>query len=60
MAQADQQRRTLYSALFAIGNRKFKIANVVVPVVQRIEGKFPKGQNAIFCRNSLMSSALSK
>ena len=28
--------------LFAIGNRKSKIENVVVPVVQRIERRFPK------------------
>jgi hypothetical protein len=28
-------------ALFAIGNRKSKIANVAVPVVQRIERRCP-------------------
>ncbi len=28
--------------LFAIANRKSKIENVVVPVVQRIERRFPK------------------
>jgi hypothetical protein len=32
--------------LFAIGSRKSKIANVVVPVVQRIEQGFPKGKTA--------------
>jgi hypothetical protein len=37
------QRRLL---LFAIGNRKSKIENVVVPVVQRIERRFPKGRTA--------------
>ena len=33
-------------ALFAIGNRKSKIANIIVPVVQRIERKFPKGKTS--------------
>jgi hypothetical protein len=33
-------------AQFAIGNRKSKIANVAVPVVQRIEQGFPKGKAA--------------
>jgi len=33
------QRRLL---LFAIGHRKSKIENVVVPVVQRTERRFPK------------------
>ena len=32
--------------LFAIGNRKSKIAIVAVPVVQRIERRFPKGKTA--------------
>ena len=42
--------QTLASArarpLFAIGNRKSKIENIVVPVVQRIERRFPKGKTA--------------
>jgi hypothetical protein len=33
-------------ALFAIGNQKSKIANVPVPVVQRIEQGFPRGKTA--------------
>jgi hypothetical protein len=33
-------------ALFAIGNRKSKIAIVIVPVVQRIEQGFLKGKTA--------------
>src|SRR5262249_733577 len=33
-----------YSLLFAIGNRKSKIETVIVPVVQRIERRFPKAK----------------
>jgi hypothetical protein len=33
-------------ALFAIGNRKSKIAIVVVPVVQRIEQGFPNAKTS--------------
>jgi len=36
--------RTLW--LFAIGNCKSKIENLIVPVVQRIERRFPKGKRA--------------
>ncbi len=32
--------------LFAISTRKSKIANVAVPVVQRIERRFPKSKTA--------------
>jgi hypothetical protein len=31
-------------ALFAIGNRKSKIAIVIVPVVRRIERRFPNAK----------------
>jgi hypothetical protein len=37
-------RYTGKPAPFAIGNRKSKIANIVVPVVQRIEQGFPKAK----------------
>ena len=42
-----QENRRLHRRLllFAIGNRKSKIENVVVPVVQRIERRFPKTLN---------------
>ena len=33
-------------ALFAVGSRKSKIANVAVPVVQRIEQRFPNANTA--------------
>ena len=32
---------------FAIGNRKSKIANVIVPVVQRIERRFPNSKGPL-------------
>jgi hypothetical protein len=39
-------------ALFAIGNRKSKIAIVAVPVVQRIEQGFPKPKLAVSLQSS--------
>jgi hypothetical protein len=38
--------------LFAIGNRKSKIENVVVPVVQRIERTFPKVKTVFLLESS--------
>jgi hypothetical protein len=40
--QNNQRVYTSTPAPFAIDDRKFKIANIVVPVVQRIEQGFPK------------------
>jgi hypothetical protein len=42
---------------FAIGNRKSKIENVVVPVVQRIERRFPKDETDLL--SHVVSSRLS-
>ena len=42
----DQSKLSSSRPLLAIGNRKSKIANIVVPVVQRIERRFPKGKTA--------------
>src|SRR5207302_10367300 len=38
----QEGRNSSMASLFAIGNRKSKIENIVVPVVQRIERRFPK------------------
>ena len=42
----DQSKLSSSRPLLAIGNRKSKIANIVVPVVQRIERRFPKAKTA--------------
>ena len=42
----DQSKLSSSRPLLAIGNRKSKIANVIVPVVQRIERRFPKAKTA--------------
>jgi hypothetical protein len=45
-------------ALFAIGSQKSKIANIAVPVVQRIEGRFPNPTDFPSCEgiNSIESA----